>query len=83
MSTATATTVLVRRLNNWALPVCMALMDACWIYIVAWLLATQVLYKVIAVAPPSPVLLALLELSPFGSPLACSPELSSPRLRCS
>jgi len=62
MATATATTVLVRRLTNWALPACMALMDACWIYIVAWLLATQVLYKVIALAPPSPVLLALLEL---------------------
>src|SRR4051794_5709324 len=62
MATATATTVLVRRLTNWALPACMALMDACWIYIIAWLLATQVLYNVIAVAPPSPVLLALLEL---------------------
>src|SRR5689334_8110435 len=56
-------TVLAKRFNTgtWALPLCLAVMDGCWVYIVAWLIVTQVLEKVAVLPVPSFLLLALLE----------------------
>src|SRR5690349_18058325 len=54
--------VLSKRITNAALPICMAGMDGCWIYIVAWLVATRVFQKVAVLPLPPPLLLALIEL---------------------
>jgi hypothetical protein len=54
--------VLSRRVNDIALPVCLAAMDACWIYITASLFHAVVLSKVGLAGAPSPLILAGLQL---------------------
>lgn len=51
-----------RRVNDVALPVCLAAMDACWIYITASLFHAVVLSGVGLVGAPSPLILAGLQL---------------------
>src|SRR5436190_22358150 len=55
--------ILSKRINDLALPLCMAAMDACCIYLVAWLFSTAVLSRIGNIPVPSPVMLALLELA--------------------
>src|SRR5262245_25465677 len=52
-----------RRLTNIALPIFIAGMDACWIYIAAWLFNTGLLRRITLFPLPSPLLLAALELA--------------------
>ncbi len=54
---------LPRRISNAALPVCLAGMDGCWIYIVASLISANVLIRIAFIPVPSPVALAALELA--------------------
>lgn len=49
-----------------ALPACLAGMDACWIYTVAWMFSSIVLKSVTVFPVPSPFVLALLELGGWG-----------------
>ncbi|HEX9989851.1 MAG TPA: DUF4129 domain-containing protein [Chloroflexia bacterium] len=53
---------LSRRVNDVALPVCLAAMDACWIYITAGLFHAVVLSRVGLAGAPSPLILAGLQL---------------------
>jgi hypothetical protein len=55
-----------RQISNAALPVCLAAMDACWIYCVAWLFSTVVLSGVTLYPMPVPPVLAGLELAGWG-----------------
>jgi hypothetical protein len=55
-------TTLTRRFSSAGLPVLLAGMDACWIYIAAWLFGTYVLARIAHFPLPSPVMLAALEL---------------------
>ena len=57
------TTTLTRRINDAALPVCLAAMDACSLYAVAWLFSTIVLSAVALFPVPEPPMLAGLELA--------------------
>src|SRR5438128_2698289 len=60
------TTTLTRLINAIALPICLAAMDACWIYAVVWLFQVVVL-SVITLSPvPAPPVLAGLELAAWG-----------------
>lgn len=54
------------RASNAALPVCLAAMDACWIYAVTWLFSTIALSAVTTFPVPSPVVLGALELAAWG-----------------
>ena len=56
-------TVLTRRFSNSALPVCVAAMDGCWIYLVTWLFSAYVLAKLGTLPVPSPLVLAVVELA--------------------
>ncbi len=47
--------------SQFALPICLVGMDACWIYTVAWLFSSVVLSPVTAFPVPSALLLGLLE----------------------
>ncbi|HYP19101.1 MAG TPA: hypothetical protein VEY08_03425, partial [Chloroflexia bacterium] len=59
-------TVWTRRSGNFALPVCLAAMDGCWLYLVASFLAVVLASSLQLHAVPSPVVLAGLELLSWG-----------------
>lgn len=52
-----------RQANNWALPVCLAAADACWILIIGWIINSIVLSSAGQINLPSSVVLAGLELA--------------------
>lgn len=58
--------ILKGRGSNAALPLCLAAMDACWIYAVAWLFGSIALSAVATFPVPSPVVLGALELAAWG-----------------
>lgn len=58
--------VWTRRSGNFALPVCLAAMDGCWLYLVASFLAVVLASSLQLHAVPSPVVLAGLELLSWG-----------------
>src|SRR5437899_2009459 len=60
------TTTLTKLINAITLPICLAAMDACWIYAVVWLFQT-IMLSVITLSPvPAPPVLAGLELAAWG-----------------